>query len=142
MTQWHDLENLNLALFVTFTFLHFKKPSSLVIFRKKHSKFCTPNIDTHQSHGKLHIRQNYNFDMLVTIWHEIEVDLSSDDLRNMVTKLFLFWFPYQSRIIGWIVLWLQQTRTGKNEEKNHKSTNNAMSNDGSSIEIIDRSHGD
>ena len=35
--------------------------------------------------------------------------------------------------------------TNKNWEKrgkNHKSTNNAMSNDGSSIEIIDRSHGD
>ena len=35
--------------------------------------------------------------------------------------------------------------TNKNWEKldkNRKSTSNAMSNDGSSIEIIDRSHGD
>ena len=35
--------------------------------------------------------------------------------------------------------------TNKNWEKrgkNHKSTSNTMSNDGSSIEIIDRSHGD
>ena len=61
------------------------------------------------------IRQNYNFDMLATIWHEIVSWFLtiSQDLRNMITKLFLFWFSYQCRTI----LWSQQTRTGKNGGK-------------------------
>ena len=42
------------------------------------------------------IRQNYNFDMLATIWHEIvcwflTIPRIYDDLHNMITKLFLFW---------------------------------------------------
>jgi hypothetical protein len=87
------------------------------------------------------IRQNYNSDMLANIWHEIVgwFLTISQDLRNMITKFFLFWSSYQCRSI----LWSQKTRTGKNwGGGNHKSTNNAMSNDGSSIEIIDNSHGD
>ena len=57
---------------------------------------------------------------------------------NLITKLFLFWFSYQCRTI----LWSQHARTGQNRGKNYKSTNNAMSNNGSAIEIIDRSHRD
>ena len=61
------------------------------------------------------IRQNYNFDMLATIWHEIVSWFLtiSQDLHNMITKLVLFWFSYQCRTI----LWSQQTRTGKNGGK-------------------------
>ena len=54
--------------------------------------------------------------MLATIWHEIVSWFLtiSQDLRNMITKLFLFWFSYQCRTI----LWSQQTRTGKKPEIN------------------------
>ena len=63
--------------------------------------------------------------MLATIWQEIVSWFLtiSQDLRKMITRLFLFWFSYQCRII----LWSQQTSMVKNQ----KSTNNAMSNDGS-----------
>ena len=88
------------------------------------------------SYSLICIRQNYNFDMLAAIWLEIVSWFLtiSQDLRNMITKLFLFWISYQCRTI----LWSQQTRMGKKQ----KSTNNDISNDGSSIEIIDWSHGD
>ena len=36
----------------------------------------------------------------------------SQDLQNMITKLFLFWFSYQCRTI----LWSQQTATGKKQK--------------------------
>ena len=77
--------------------------------------------------------------MLATIWHEI-VSWSPriyDNLRNMITKLFFL-----------IFISVQDNLFDRNKQelvktgKNHKSANNAMSNDGSSIEIIDQSHGD
>ena len=117
-----------------------KKRKNYVLGKKNHT-FLNKSLEwVHEL--KLHvyslisIRQNYNFDMLANIWHEIVswFLMISQDLRNMITKLFLFWFSYQCRTI----LWSQQTRTGKNRNL----TNNAISNDGSSIEIIDRSHGD
>ena len=69
-----------------------------------------------KKYSLISIRQNYNFDMLATIWHEIVSWFLtiSQDLRNMITKLFLFWFSYQCRTI----LWSQQTRTGKKPEIN------------------------
>ena len=58
--------------------------------------------------------------MLATIWHEIVKYCwfltISQDLRNMITKLILFWFSYQCRTI----LWSHQTRTGKKPEINKK----------------------
>ena len=57
----------------------------------------------------------------------------SQNLRNMITKLFLIFISVQNNFM---------ITTNKNWEKNHKSTNNATSNDGSSIEIIDLFHGD
>ena len=75
---------------------------------------------------------SFKIGTLVDFWRFPRIH---DDLRNMITKLF--WFSYQCRPI----LWSQQ-RIGKNGGKNHKSTSNAMSNGGSCIDIIDRSHGD
>ena len=69
------------------------------------------------SYSLICIRQNYNFDMLAAIWLEIVSWFLtiSQDLRNMITKLFSFWFSYHCRI-----LWSQQTRTGKKPEINKK----------------------
>ena len=60
------------------------------------------------------IRQNYNFDMLATIWHEIVSWFLtiSQDLHNMITKLFLFWFSWfffflQGQWTGISLYWLQ-----------------------------------
>ena len=48
--------------------------------------------------------------LLVDFWRFPRI---YDDLHNLITKLFLFWFSYQCRTI----LWSQQTRTGKNGGK-------------------------
>ena len=54
----------------------------------------------------LSIRQNYNFNMLAAIWHDIVSWFltTSQDLCNMISKLFLFWFSYQCRTILWDML--------------------------------------
>ena len=77
------------------------------------------SIKEHSSiflYSLISIRQNYNFDMSATIWHELVswYLTNSQNLLKMIAKLFLFWFSYQNRTI----LWSQQTRTGKKPEIN------------------------
>ena len=97
------------------------------------------NSEIKTKYSLIYIRQIYNYDMLTTIWHEIDFwkfPRISQDLVIMITKLFLFWNSYQGNNF--------MITTNKNWEKrgkNHTSTSNAMSNDGSSIKIIDQSHG-
>ena len=57
------------------------------------------------------IRQNLYVISIATIWHEILSWFLTifQDLPNMITKLFLFWFSYQCRTN----IRSQQTRTGK-----------------------------
>ena len=84
-----------------------------------------------------------NVDMLATIWHEIVswFLMISQDLR---------WFAKHDQWIVFVLIFISvqnnfMITTNKNWEKRgktHKSTNNAMSNDGSSIKKIYRSHGD
>ena len=79
--------------------------------------------DMCSAYSLISIRQNYIFDMLATIWHEIvnwflEI---SQDLQEFAQNVVVVFFIYQCITI----LWSQQTRTGKTGES-HKSTNNAM----------------
>ena len=49
------------------------------------------------------IRQNYNFDMSATIWHEIVSWFLTifQDLRNMITKLFCTDMKIKTKTIYW-----------------------------------------
>ena len=69
---------------------------SRTLFHPKIRKICQIN-----SYSLMSIRQNYNFHMSATIWHEIIswFLMISQDLRKMINKLFLFWFSYQCRTI-------------------------------------------
>ena len=87
------------------------------------------------------IRQNYNFYMLATIDMKLLLDFwrflrISQDLRNMITKLFLFFIFISVQNNFMITI----SKNWQKRGKNHKSTSTAMSNDCSSIKIIDRSH--
>ena len=113
----------------------FAKSFFIVQARSNWLHFLWILLKKNNVYSLISIRQNYNFDMLASIWHEIVSWFLtiSKDLRNMITKLFI---SVQNNFM---------ITTNKNSEKRgkkHKSTNNAMLNDGSSIEIIDRSHGD
>ena len=74
--------------------------------------------------------------LLVDFWRFPRI---YNDLGNMITKLFLFWFDFH---ISAEQFYDRNKQELVKTRENHKSTNNAMSNDGSSIEIIDQSQGD
>ena len=81
------------------------------------------------------IRQNYNFDKLATIWREIVswFLMFSQYLRNMISKMFVFFEFHISA----------EQFYARNKQEWGKTRNQqtiSMSNDGSSMKIIERSH--
>ena len=60
-----------------------------------------------------------------------------DDLRNMFTILFYFDFHISAELF-----YDRKKQEPVKRGKNYKSTINAVSNDGSIIKMIDRSHGE
>ena len=69
----------------------FAKSFFIVQARSNWLHFLWILLKKNNVYSLISIRQNYNFDMLATIWHEIVswFPTISQDLRNMITKLFI-----------------------------------------------------
>ena len=72
-----------------------------------------------KSYSLISIRQNYNFDILATIWNEFIswFMMISQDLRDMIIVFVLFFISVQNNFM---------IATNKDGEKTQKSTNNAI----------------